>query len=145
MSLKDFETRMLRLKGVKLPAYGLIASKHSSYGHQAIVTDNSSSYGKILADVNAEYIVDESLDDIVTGVVRSFAVAGSHKGSKMNVATVRSMLHKLPIISTLAIQDNFGYGRSQAKLYAQACRLVIQFKQRHVVRYALNSLSRYAE
>ena len=144
MSLADFERRMLRLKGVKLPASGLKVTTHSNHGRKAIVTVNSN-VGSILADIDQDYIHDEALDDIVTGVIRSFGTAASHKGSKLNVATIRSMLHKLPIISQLAIMDNYGYGRQQASKYAQACKLVIQFKQRHVVRCALNSLSKYAE
>jgi len=143
MSLQDFERRMLRLKGVKLPAAGLITTKHSSYGRKAIVINNTHA-GSILAEIDQEYIVDDALDDIITGVVRSFDVANTHKGTKLNVAVVRSMLHKLPMISSLAIEENYGYGRAQAKRYAQALRLVIQFRDRHVVRCALNSLSKYA-
>lgn len=145
MSLADFERRMLRLKGIKLPAVGVVGTKHSKYAHQATIIDNSNSCGKILADIDQEYIVDEALDDIIIGVVRSFVTATSHKGNKLNVAVIRNMLHKLPIISQLSIMDNFGYGRQQASKYLQACKLVIQFKQRHVVRCALNSLSKYAE
>ena len=145
MSLADFETRMLRLKGVKLPAKGMIDTKHSKYAHQATIIDNINSYGKIMADIDEEYVVDEALDDIITGVVRSFVTASSHKGSKLNVAVIRNMLHKLPTISQLSIMDNFGYGRQHASRYLQACKLVIQFKDRHVVRCALNSLRKYAE
>lgn len=144
MSLIDFERRMLRLKGIKLPSSGLIVSKPSSYGHQAIVTPNNN-IGTILADIDQEYVRDEALDDIIHGVVRSFDVASSHKGNKINVSVIRSMLHKLPIISSLSIEDNYGYSRAQAKRYAQACRLVIQFKSRHNVRQSFNRLALSAE
>jgi hypothetical protein len=135
---------MLRLKGVKLPAAGVVVTKYANYGRKALVVANNN-VGSILADIHEEYTIDEALDDIITGVVRSFTTADSHKGSKLNIAVVRSMLHKLPTISQLSIMDNYGYGRQQASKYAQACRLVIQFKDQHVVRCALNSLSKYAE
>ena len=144
MSLADFERRMLRLKGVKLPSSELKPTNHNRYGRKAIVTQNNN-VGRILTDIDEDYIRDEILDDIVQGIVRSFGTADSHKGYKLNVATIRSMLHKLPIISQLSIMDNYGYGRQQASKYAQACRLVIQFKQRHVVKCAFHSLNRYAE
>lgn len=144
MSLVDFERRMLRLKGIKLPSAGLKVTNHSSYGHQAIITANNS-VGTILADIDQDYVHDEALDDIVTGVIRSFDVASSHKGNKLNVSVIRSMLHKLPIISSLAIEDNYGYSRAQAKRYAQACRLCVQFKSRHNVRRSFNQLALNAE
>jgi len=143
MSLADFERRMLRLKGIKLPAVGVVDTKHSKYAHQATIINNSS-YGKILADIDQEYVVDEALDDIIIGVVRSFTTATSHKGNKLNVAVIRNMLHKLPIISQLSIMDNFGYGRQQASKYLQACKLVIQFKERYVIKCSLVRLSQYS-
>ena len=143
MSLQDFERRMLRLKGVKLPAQGIIDTKYNSYGRKAIITANSN-VGKILADIHEEYVVDEALDDIITGVIRSFDVANTHKGLKLNAAVVRSMLHKLPTISQLSIMDNFGYGRQQASKYAQACRLVIQFNARSNLKQSFIILAKFS-
>jgi len=143
MSLADFEARMLKLKGIKLPAVSLIGTAPAK---QASVTTNPL-VDKILADLGEgeEYIADDALDDILVGIVRSFDVAESHKGNKLNVAVVRSILNKLPVISTRAITDNFGYKESQARHYTRACRLVLQFKSRHDVRLSFKQLIKYVE
>tara|TARA_R110002096_G_C14321469_1_gene700445 strand:+ start:297 stop:758 length:462 start_codon:yes stop_codon:yes gene_type:complete len=151
MSLAEFEARMLKLKGVKLPAVSLIGTEVSKYANNTIVATPNRLVDKVLKDIDddkvsqVESLDDSALDDILVGIVRSFAVADSHKGNKLNVSVVRSILHKLPVISTNAIAVNFGYSRSQAKLYAQACRLVIQFKSRHDVRQSFNTLAKFSE
>ena len=141
MSLAEFEARMLKLKGIKLPAVSLIGTNPAK---QAKVTKNPM-VDAILSDIDEEYVEDSALDDIIVGIVRSFNVANSHKGNKVTIAVVRNMLHKLPYISTPAIIDNYGYSRSQAKHYAQACRLVILFKSRSDLRQSFQQLSNYAE
>lgn len=137
MSLADFEARMLKLKGVKLPAVSIVGVQTAK---QAKVVHNKLA-GTILANIDEEYITDEALDDIITGMVRSYDVAYSHKGNKLNVAVIRSILHKLSIISTRAIADNFGYSRSQAKHYSQCCRIVLQFKGRSDVKQSFYRLA----
>ena len=140
MSLADFEARMLNLKGVKLPAVSLIGTNPAK---QAIVTANPL-VDSILSEDN-EYIYDSALDDILVGIVRSFDVAKSHKGNKINVAVLRSILNKLPNISTPAIIDNYGYSKSQAEHYNRACRLVIRFKCRSDVKQSFNQLKQHVE
>ncbi len=140
MSLADFERRMLRLKGIKLPSAELVESKHCSNGRPATVIKNKHQH-RLLPEQGDEFVRDEDMDDILVGIVRSFAAGDSHKGMAMNVATIRSMLHKLPAISTQMIIDNYGYSKAQAKRYAQACRLVMMHKRRH----DFNQLKHYAE
>lgn len=141
MSLAKFEARMMRLKGVKLPAQGLVESKQQSFGRPAKVTQNRHQ-GSLLSDgLDDEFVRDEAMDDILVGIVRSFDVADSHNGLKLNVAVVRNMMNKLPEISSQSIMDNFGYSSAHARRYAQACRLVMQHKNRHDIK----QLKRYAE
>ena len=128
--LHKFEQRMLNLKGIKLPSVGVKDTTYSSNGRKPNVKYNRLS-GSILADINEDYVRDEALDDIIVGVCRTFDETGSHKGSKLNKAVVRSMLHKLPNISSQSVHDNYGYAKKQSELYAHACRLVIMFKNRH--------------
>lgn len=142
MSLADFEARMLKLKGIKLPAVSLIGTDPAK---QAKVTPNPLFSTLLSDDPEEEYEIDHELDDILVGVVRSFDVADSHKGNKLTVAALRSILNKLPMISTPAIIDNFSYKESQARHYARACRMVIQFKSRHDVRQSFKQLSNYVE
>lgn len=137
MSLADFEARMLKLKGIKLPAVSLLGTNPDK---QAIVTTNHL-VDTLLSDTTESVTVSPELDDILVGVVRSFDVADSHKGNKLTVAALRSILNKLPFISTPAIIDNYGYSRSQAKHYARACRMVISFH----LRSEFKQLKHYSE
>lgn len=74
-----------------------------------------------------------AMDDILLGIVRSFDTSHGHKGSKLNLSTLRNMLNKLPELSQQAIMVNYGYNRQHASKYFQACKLVIKF-------YTLNQL-----
>lgn len=145
MSLADFEDRMLKLKGIKLPAVSLIGTNPAK---QATVTANPL-VGTLLKEVDDTDVkvnnISSELDDIMVGIIRSFDVSETHKGNKLTVGAVRSILHKLPFISTPAIIDNFSYSRSQAKHYSRACRMIITFYNRHNVKKSFKSLSQYTE
>ena len=132
MGLERFEQRMMKLKGIKLPSEPLVEDSAQRTGRPAKSVPNRHA-GTLLLDLTQEdeHKVNHAMEDIIVGVVRSFDVATSHNGMKINVAVVRNMLNKLPEITSQAIQNNFGYSRAHAKRYAQACRLVLMHKQRH--------------
>ena len=149
VNLKRFEERMLKLKGVKLPASGYKQPSYSSKGRTAQVLNNQL-YGTLATCPETsmdtdELVRNEVLDDILTGVVTSFGVSETHKGFKINKATVRSMLDRLPELSQLSIMDNYGYGRQQASKYLQACRMVKSFYSNHLIRTSLYRLGKYVE
>lgn len=148
-----FEQRMLKLKGVRLPAMAMQAPTFNTGGRPPQLVPNSlcstlnvsveSMYNKDTTsvdyatdddsdEVNEEemYTVSNSLDDIVTGVVRSFDTADTHRGQKINKAVVISILDRMPTISAQAIMDNYGYSRSQAGHYLQACRVIVMLCKR---------------
>ena len=135
MGLSKFERRMMRLKGIKLPSRSLIDNdKEQKTGRPAKSIPNHQ-HGQVLGDVlDDEHETDKALDDIITGVVRSFNTDDGHKGHKLNVAVVRHMIDKLPIISTQSIEDNFGYSPVHARRYVLACKIVLQRKLKHDLR-----------
>lgn len=147
-NLAKFEDRMLKLKGIRLPAKGVIEPTYSSNGKRPQIITNSLCHKLNTLPENHlgdEYERDEVLDDIISGVIASFGTATSHKGFKLNKAVVRSMLDKLPSISQLSIMENYGYGRQQASRYLQACKLVAMFYKRHSIKQSLAMLAKFSE
>lgn len=141
MSLAQFEARMLKLKGIKLPAVSLIGTDPAK---QALVTKNPL-VDTLLPEVGEDMPTDDILNDILVGIVRSFDVANTHRGNKLTVSAIRTMLNKLPYISTPAIVDNYGYSSSQARHYARACRLVIKFNYKQELENVIKQLEQHAE
>ena len=147
VNLKRFEDRMLKIKGIKLPSKDVKESIYSSNGQKPMILHNNlvTTLNTILNTNIDEVKRDEVLDDILSGVVASFGVSDTHKGFKINKATVRSMLDKLPTLSQLSIMDNYGYGRQQASKYLQACRMVHKFYLNYLIKQSLYRLSKYTE
>lgn len=141
-----FERRMLALKGVKLPSRAAIETERIVLGRKADVVVNVLQ-GKLGMCMDSFGVQDEvnpvvvALDDILVGVVRSFSSAESHRGNKINIGTLRNMLDKLPELSQQAIKVNYGYNKTQATAYLQACKLVIRLYSRQ----QLKQLREYAE
>lgn len=149
-NLLRFEATMMKTKGVKLPSRAAIANRVIVAGRKAHVIDNPL-YKQIHTTADTmeddygeykEYDCSNDLDDIILGVVRTFSVAIGHKGNKINVAVVRSMLDKLEHVSQLSIMDNYGYSRQQAGNYLRACKLVIMHNTRNIRLDRINKLKR---
>lgn len=149
--LPKFERRMLALKGIKLPSRAAKSVERVVLGRKAKVIKNVlyNQLGMCIDSFGVQYQVDDVevnptvvlLDSILIGVSRSFSAAESHKGSKINIGTLRNMLDKLPALSQQDIMTNYGYNKSQASIYLQACELVIKF----YVSSSLKELRQYSE
>ncbi len=69
----------------------------------------------------------EWMDDIITGIVRSYSVADSHKGFKFKPSTVKRILSELECVTVYDIQEVTHLGKSQAANYFNMVKLVLTF------------------
>lgn len=136
-SLPKFEARMMKLKGIKLPAIGVKDVEHSTTGRPPKVIVNPL-VGKFGLDFGEQRVNDldddedeplralsSELDDILVGAVRSIPVHPTHRGYGICKSTLVSILDKLQEVSTLAIMENYGFGKAHATRYVQAVSLVV--------------------
>ena len=136
-SLPKFEARMMKLKGIKLPAIGVKDVEHSTTGRppKVIVNPLAGKFGLDFGEQRVNDLDDDEdeplralsseLDDILVGAVRSIPVHQTHRGYGICKSTLVSILDKLQEVSTLAIMENYGFGKAHATRYVQAVSLVV--------------------
>lgn len=145
-SLPKFEARMMKLKGIKLPAIGVKSVEHSATGRppQVVVNPLVGKFGLDFGEQRVNDLDDDEddsiralsneLDDILVGAVRSIPVHSTHRGYAICKSTLVSILDKLQVVSTLSIMENFGFGEKHARRYVQAVSLVVfMVKRQHIM------------
>jgi hypothetical protein len=130
--LPSFEKRMRNLKGVNLlEEEEVIINPFNKRGRQPAYIENSYVSQMLPEPLDDEFEFKDSIEDIMLGVVRSFPVAKSHRGNKINVSVLRAIFNSMELISVKGVMHKFGYGNSQASLYMEACKLTVFFFKRN--------------
>ena len=134
-----FESRMMRLKGIKLPSRGVQDVDHTTSNRQPKVIVNPlvgqfglGSEEPRLNDLEDEQPLDLSneLDDILVSAVRSIPVHSTHTGYGICKSTLVSILDRLKEVSVTSIIENYGFGERHARRYVQAVSLVVVMVKR---------------
>ena len=116
IDMSKFEEKMLKTKGIKLPAQELTKVVHKTKGRKPEVLDN----------YLLRYKIDlTQLDDLTIGAVRANSNDTSHKGQLLSQKVLINILSNMVEISSKAIAINYGYSERHARSYMAACKLVL--------------------